>query len=169
MPSGPRLPQLRAGANSECSCLRASARNWTRAGIRRAFRPGVRYFFGPADQEACLRFNAEAARWAADEVWHPDRDGQWLKDGRWELRFPFGHQRELLMSILSYGEDVEVVGPEACERRSANRCSAQPHSTLPRRQYRHKRFRMDALLLNFHEIVISRCWNKPSCHDENSE
>lgn len=70
-------------------------------------------FSGPADQTARLRFTAEAARWAADEAWHPEQRGQWLDDGQWELCFPFGHQRELLMSILSYGEDVEVIAPDS--------------------------------------------------------
>jgi proteasome accessory factor C len=68
-------------------------------------------FSGPAEHRARLRFNAEAARWAADEAWHPEQESQWLEDGRYELAFPFGHQRELLMSILSYGPDVEVLEP----------------------------------------------------------
>jgi proteasome accessory factor C len=70
-------------------------------------------FSGPARHTARLRFSPEAARWAADEVWHPDQTGQWLDDGAWELTFPFGHQRELLMDILSYGSDVEVLEPES--------------------------------------------------------
>ena len=106
---------------SECEELDASR-------ISEHFDQAFGIFSGPADQEACLRFNAEAARWAADEVWHPEQNGQWLKDGRWELRFPFGHQRELLMSILSYGEDVEVVGPESLRKAvsgSLRRAAAQ--------------------------------------------
>ncbi len=70
-------------------------------------------FSGPARFQATLRFTAEAARWAADEVWHPDQAGSWLADGRWQLALPYGHERELLMTILSYGEDVEVVAPES--------------------------------------------------------
>jgi len=68
-------------------------------------------FSGPAQETAVLRFTAEAARWAADEAWHPDQQSEWLADGRWELRLPIGHQRELIMSVLSYGEDIEVVQP----------------------------------------------------------
>ncbi|AKS42236.1 helix-turn-helix transcriptional regulator [Wenzhouxiangella marina] len=68
-------------------------------------------FSGPAEQTAVLRFDAEAARWAADEAWHPNQQGEWLDDGRWELRLPMGHPRELMMSVMSYGPDVEVVEP----------------------------------------------------------
>lgn len=81
--------------------------------ISRHFDQSFGIFSGPASHHAQLRFSPEAARWAADEVWHPDQSGQWLDDGRFELCFPFGHQRELLMSILSYGDDVEVVAPDS--------------------------------------------------------
>lgn len=79
--------------------------------ISRHFDQAFGIFSGPAEHRARLRFNAEAARWAADEAWHPEQESQWLEDGRYELAFPFGHQRELLMSILSYGPDVEVLEP----------------------------------------------------------
>lgn len=69
-------------------------------------------FSGPAEHEALLRFSAEAARWAADEVWHPDQRAHWLSDGRFELAVPFGRSRELVMEILRYGADIEVVSPE---------------------------------------------------------
>jgi predicted DNA-binding transcriptional regulator YafY len=68
-------------------------------------------FSGPVRETAVLRFKAEAARWAAEEAWHPEQQSEWLEDGRWELRLPIGHQRELIMSILSYGDDIEVVQP----------------------------------------------------------
>lgn len=69
-------------------------------------------FSGPAHDRARLRFSAEASRWAADEVWHPDQQGSW--DGQcWVLEVPFGHQRELLMNILSHGKDIEVLGPDS--------------------------------------------------------
>jgi predicted DNA-binding transcriptional regulator YafY len=68
-------------------------------------------FSGPVRETAVLRFKAEAARWAAEEAWHPEQQSEWLEDGRWELRLPIGHQRELIMSILSYGADIEVVQP----------------------------------------------------------
>ena len=70
-------------------------------------------FSGPVRETAVLRFTAEAARWAADEAWHPDQTSSWREDGSWELKLPFGHQRELIMSILSYGSDVEVLAPPA--------------------------------------------------------
>lgn len=70
-------------------------------------------FAGPAPHRAVLRFRPDEARWAADETWHTEQSGQWLRDGRYELTFSFGEMRELLMDIQRYGPGVEVVGPPA--------------------------------------------------------
>ncbi len=69
-------------------------------------------FSGKANKTAVLRFSPERSRWVADERWHPDQSGQFLTDGRYELRFPFRDSRELVMDILRHGADVEVVAPE---------------------------------------------------------
>jgi len=70
-------------------------------------------FAGKANRTAVLRFSAERARWVADERWHPQQVGQFLTDGRYELRFPYRDPRELVMDILRHGSEVQVVGPEA--------------------------------------------------------
>lgn len=69
-------------------------------------------FSGPAQFHATLIFSAQRSRWIADEHWHPQQIGQWLNDGRYQLTLPFNDHRELLMDILKYGADVEVVAPE---------------------------------------------------------
>ena len=53
------------------------------------------------------------SRWVADESWHPDQQGHIEEDGSWRLKVPFSHARELIMDILRYGADVEVIGPES--------------------------------------------------------
>lgn len=82
------------------------------AELRRHLDQAFGIFSGPADHEAVLRFSDEASRWAADESWHPGQSGRWLDDGRYELTLPFGRSRELIMEILRYGADVEVIRPE---------------------------------------------------------
>jgi len=76
-------------------------------------------FSGPARYTCKLRFDAEAARWAAEEQWHPEQRGRWLKDGRYELAFEYGQDRELIMDILRYGADVEVLSPASLRARVA--------------------------------------------------
>jgi predicted DNA-binding transcriptional regulator YafY len=69
-------------------------------------------FGGKADQTAVLCFSPQRARWVAQERWHSAQQGRFLEDGRYELRVPYRDPRELIMDILKYGADVEVVAPE---------------------------------------------------------
>jgi len=68
-------------------------------------------FAGSAVEQVVLHFTAERARWVADEQWHPDQQARFLDDGRYELCIPYSDPRELMMDILKYGADVEVVAP----------------------------------------------------------
>ncbi|MEO6697644.1 MAG: WYL domain-containing protein [Gammaproteobacteria bacterium] len=70
-------------------------------------------FAGPATHTAILRFTPERARWVADEQWHPEQQSHWLTDGRYELTVPYSNDKELIMDILKYGADVEVIAPDA--------------------------------------------------------
>lgn len=68
-------------------------------------------FAGRATNMAVLHFSAERARWVAEEEWHPAQQSCRLDDGRFELRIPYGNPTELIMDILKYGTDVEVISP----------------------------------------------------------
>jgi predicted DNA-binding transcriptional regulator YafY len=67
-------------------------------------------FTGTAQAWAVLRFSAEAARWAAEERWHADQLGAWKPSG-YELQVPYSNPTELIMEILRYGPEVEVLAP----------------------------------------------------------
>lgn len=67
-------------------------------------------FSGTAVAWAVLRFSPRAARWVADETWHPEQLGQWCGDS-YELQIPYSDPRELMMDILKYGPEVEVLSP----------------------------------------------------------
>ena len=68
-------------------------------------------FSGAPKAWATIRFSAKAARWVADEHWHSKQEGRLLPDGRYELRVPYSNARELLMDVLRYGPDAEVIEP----------------------------------------------------------
>jgi len=98
------------------SLLEQPCREVEAATLDRHFDASFGIFSGPAEGTARLRFSSEAARWAADEVWHPEQRGRHLDDGGYELEVPYGQTRELLMTILSYGEDIEVLAPASLRR-----------------------------------------------------
>lgn len=68
-------------------------------------------FAGRPIDTAVLCFTSSAARWVADEQWHPHQEGQVLPDGGYELSVPYSQPQELVMDILKYGPEVEVIGP----------------------------------------------------------
>ena len=51
------------------------------------------------------------ARWVSREKWHNRQDGHFELDGAYMLRVPYSDPRELVMDILKYGADVEVLAP----------------------------------------------------------
>jgi len=95
----------------EAEELAAPARDIPEAELDAYFTSSYGIFSGRATKSAILRFSAERARWVADERWHPSQTGQYLTDGRYELRLPYRDERELVMDILRHGPHAEVVSP----------------------------------------------------------
>ena len=78
---------------------------------------GYGIFAGQDVQWARLRFTAEAARWVAAQSWHPDQRSEFEQNGSYVLELPYANDRELLMEILKYGADVEVLAPASLRDR----------------------------------------------------
>jgi predicted DNA-binding transcriptional regulator YafY len=78
---------------------------------------GYGIFSGEEVKWATLRFSPKLARWVATERWHADQVGTLLEDGRYELTLPYSEDTELVMDILRYGADCEVVGPAGLRER----------------------------------------------------
>ena len=81
---------------------------------------GYGIFAGKEVEWAKLRFSAEAARWVSAQAWHPKQRARTEKDGSYVLEIPYANDRELLMEILKFGADVEVLGPASLRERAAS-------------------------------------------------
>ena len=91
---------------------RTACREISDAALDSHFSTAYGIFSGEPTELALLRFTAGRARWVADEQWHPQQRDRLLDDGALERTVPYADPRELIMDILKYGPDVEVVGPE---------------------------------------------------------
>ena len=80
---------------------------------------GYGIFSGKDVRWAELRFSADRARWVSAERWHPKQRSHFEDDGSFVLEIPFADHRELLMDILKYGRDVEVVSPADLRKKVA--------------------------------------------------
>ena len=81
---------------------------------------GYGIFAGRKVEWAMLRFTPEAARWVSAQSWHPQQRARFEADGRYVLEVPYADDRELVMEILRFGAEVEVLGPESLRGRVAD-------------------------------------------------
>lgn len=72
---------------------------------------GYGIYAGGRSQWAVLHFAPQAAQWISREEWHPEQQGRWLGDGRYELKLPYTDETELVMDLLRQGDEVTVVAP----------------------------------------------------------
>ena len=88
-----------------------TARDIPEDALEKHFGSGYGIFAGSDTREAVLHFNAQRAQWVAREIWHPQQDGQLQLDGSYILKVPYAHEPELVMDVMKYGADVEVLAP----------------------------------------------------------
>ncbi len=113
------LDAIRAAA-----MLDEKAEDVPRAELEAHFQSGYGIFAGKNVQWAKLRFTPERARWVANEDWHPKQKAAFEADGSYVLEVPYSDDRELLMDILKFGADVEVLAPPALRTRVREKLKA---------------------------------------------
>ena len=86
------------------------------AQLDRELGSGYGIFAGTEVRTAELRFSPVMARWVSRERWHSQQEGQFETDGSYTLKVPYAEERELVMDILRYGPEVEVLGPPELRR-----------------------------------------------------
>ena len=100
--------------------IETKAREVSHRSLDEVLGPGYGIFSGRRLQHAKLRFTPKRARWVAQETWHPKQKGGFSDDGSWLLEFPYADHRELIMDILKFGADVEVLAPPDLRQRVAD-------------------------------------------------
>lgn len=105
----------------QAKTLEKKAREIPDAKLDSHFAGSYGIFAGKPKHVAVLRFTPERARWVAEEQWHPQQSGKFLEDGSYELAVPYSDPRELVLDILKYGPDVEVMAPDMLRSEVADR------------------------------------------------
>ncbi|HUW26198.1 MAG TPA: YafY family protein [Gallionella sp.] len=99
--------------------------------LKEVLESGYGIFSGSKVKWASLRFTPERARWVATEQWHSQQKGSIEPDGSYLLEIPYTDDRELLMDILKYGGDVEVIAPLDLRQRVQAEISRMGQKYLP--------------------------------------
>ncbi len=92
--------------------------------LNRELESGYGIFSGADTREAVLRFGPEIARWVSRETWHPQQQSEYDAEGHYLLRVPYSQDTELVMDILRYGAEVEVIEPPELRARVIERICA---------------------------------------------
>ena len=92
--------------------------------LERHYASGYGIFAGTATKDAVLQFGASSTRWVSRETWHPEQIGTPQLDGTYLLQFPYSQEPELVMDILKYGADVQVLAPESLRQAVAGKLRA---------------------------------------------
>ena len=82
---------------------------------------GYGIYAGAEVSWATLRFTPWQGRWTSNEVWHPEQRSHFDEKGRYVLEVPYSAATELIMDILKYGPEVEVLAPDSLRQDVANR------------------------------------------------
>lgn len=85
--------------------------------LRSHFQSGYGIFAGKAIHRATLKFTPQRAQWVSLETWHPDQNEYWLEDGSYVVEVPYSNDQELVMDLMRYGADVEVLQPTELRNR----------------------------------------------------
>jgi predicted DNA-binding transcriptional regulator YafY len=118
------LRSFAVDAMQRADVFEATAKNVPDKTLDSVLGAGYGIFSGRKVQWAKLRFSVERARWVMSESWHPKQKGKLLADGRYLLELPYSDHRELVMDILRYGPDIEVLAPASLQQQLVSRLKA---------------------------------------------
>lgn len=111
------LRNFSVDAIEHAELLETAAKEVGQRSVDAALGAGYGIFGGKDIAWAKLRFSPARARWVASEHWHPKQKGRSEADGSYVLEIPYADDRELMMDILKYGADVEVIAPPELRQR----------------------------------------------------
>ena len=73
-------------------------------------------FAGKAKHIAKLKFMGTTATEAASYQWHPEQSSEW-QGASYFLKIPFNDDRELVRTLLAYGDGVEILAPATLRKK----------------------------------------------------
>lgn len=97
------------------------AQNVPLTDLQAVLETGYGIFAGQAVEWAKLRFTPYQAKWISTETWHMAQKGHFETDGSYILELPYSNDSELLMDVLRYGPNVEVIEPQALREKIIER------------------------------------------------
>jgi len=113
------LRSFSVDAFREAAMLDERAKEVAKSDLEEYLSSGYGIFAGRKVEWATIRFTSLAARWVSAQRWHSKQRSRREEDGSYVLELPYANDQELLMDVLKYGPEAEVLGPPALRERAA--------------------------------------------------
>jgi predicted DNA-binding transcriptional regulator YafY len=91
------------------------AKNLDQEEVRKFLSESYGIFSGKPKAKAVLRFTPQIAKWVEAEEWHPKQKSHYDKEGYYILEIPYSDERELVLDIMRYGDEVKVLRPTSLQ------------------------------------------------------
>ncbi len=101
---------------SQIKVLKQASKKISENKLNQHYASAYGIFAGKADKLAVLKASPKLARWLAEEQWHPQQTGEWLENGAYQITLPYHNPTELIMDILKYGAEIEVIKPASLKQ-----------------------------------------------------
>ncbi|MEA1888483.1 MAG: YafY family protein [Pseudomonadota bacterium] len=95
----------------------SKARHVAEKKLDQTFSSSYGIFSGKQKHTAVLRFSPQSARWVSKEQWHPEQQSRYDEQEYYLLEVPYANNTELVMDILRYGADCEVISPQGLRKK----------------------------------------------------
>jgi predicted DNA-binding transcriptional regulator YafY len=105
------LRRFSLDAIEQADLLQTKAKEVGAKAVQAEMDAGYGIYAGAQRHWATLSFDAHAGQWISKEEWHPEQEGRWTDEQRYELKVPFVDETELVMDVLRHGGHVKVVSP----------------------------------------------------------
>jgi len=113
------LRSFSVDAFREAAMLDERAKEVPKGELEEYLSSGYGIFAGRKVEWATIRFTPLAARWVSAQRWHSKQKARTEADGSYVLELPYAGDQELLMDVLKYGPEAEVLAPPALRERAA--------------------------------------------------
>jgi predicted DNA-binding transcriptional regulator YafY len=113
------LRSFSVDAFRDAAMLDERAKEVARADLEEYLSSGYGIFAGRKVEWATLKFTPLAARWVSAQRWHSKQRAHTEADGSYVLEVPYSNDQELLMDVLKFGPEAEVIAPPALRERAA--------------------------------------------------
>ena len=113
------LRSFSVDAFREAAMLDERAKEVAKSDLEEYLSSGYGIFAGRKVEWATIRFTSLAARWVSAQRWHSKQRSRREEDGSYVLELPYANDQELLMDVLKYGPEAEVLAPPELRERAA--------------------------------------------------